>query len=67
MREPALNLLIDKANDKYSLVTATAKRAREIIDGDEPLIKIMNENPVSQATAEIANDLVHITRHQKEE
>lgn len=67
MREPALNLLISKATNKYSLVIAAAKRAREIIDGDDPLIKIDNENPVSIATAEIANDLVHCICHQEEE
>lgn len=67
MREPALNLLISKATNKYSLVIAAAKRAREIIDGDDPLIKIDNENPVSIATAEIANDLVHCICHREEE
>ena len=59
MRYPALNDLIAKANNKYELVLATAKRAREIIDGDEPLVKITIDNPVSIATAEIAEGLVH--------
>ncbi|MDO4287666.1 MAG: DNA-directed RNA polymerase subunit omega [Eubacterium sp.] len=58
MRYPALNDLIAKANNKYELVLATAKRAREIIDGDEPLVKITIDNPVSIATAEIAEGLV---------
>ena len=40
MRYPALNDLISKAENKYSLVLVTAKRAREIVDGDEPLVKI---------------------------
>ncbi len=66
MREPALNLLIGKTTNKYSLVIATAKRAREIIEGDDALIKINNENPVSIATAEIANDLVHCICYQEE-
>jgi DNA-directed RNA polymerase subunit omega len=59
MREPGLNLLISKAGNKYSLVLATAKRAREIIDGDEPLVKIRIDNPITIATNEIADDLVH--------
>ena len=58
MRYPAINDLISKASNKYELVLATAKRAREIIDGDEPLVKITIDNPVSIATAEIAQDLV---------
>ncbi|WKY42993.1 DNA-directed RNA polymerase subunit omega [Eubacteriaceae bacterium ES2] len=59
MREPGLNLLISKAGNKYSLVLAAAKRAREIIEGDEPLVKITIDNPVTIATNEIAHDLVH--------
>ncbi|KNZ40214.1 DNA-directed RNA polymerase subunit omega [Acetobacterium bakii] len=59
MRYPALNDLIAKADNKYSLVLATAKRAREIIDGDEPLVKIKIDNPVTIATNEIAEDMIH--------
>jgi DNA-directed RNA polymerase subunit omega len=59
MRYPALNNLIEKTNNKYSLVLATAKRAREIVDGDEPLVKIKIDNPVTIATNEIAEEMVH--------
>lgn len=59
MRYPALNDLIIKAENKYSLVLATAKRAREIVDGDEPLVKIKIDNPVTIATNEIAEDMIH--------
>lgn len=58
MRYPALNDLIKKADNKYSLVNATAKRAREIVEGDEPLVKIKIDNPVTIATNEIAEDMV---------
>ncbi len=60
MRYPAINDLIEKADNKYALVLATAKRAREIIAGEEPLVKIEIDNPVSIATAEIAEDQVKI-------
>ena len=59
MRYPALNDLISKAENKYSLVLVTAKRAREIVDGDEPLVKIKIDNPVTIATNEIAEDMIH--------
>ena len=59
MRYPALNDLIVKAENKYSLVLATAKRAREIVDGDEPLVKIKIDNPVTIATNEITEDMIH--------
>lgn len=60
MRYPALNDLIAKANNKYELVLATSKRAREIVDGDEPMVKITVDNPISIATAEIAEGYVEL-------
>ena len=60
MRYPALNDLIAKAHNKYELVLATAKRAREIVDGSEPLVKITIDNPISIATAEISENLVEL-------
>ncbi len=59
MRYPALNDLINKAGNKYSLVLATAKRAREIVEGDEPLVKIKIDNPVTIATNEISEAMIH--------
>lgn len=59
MRYPALNDLISKAGNKYSLVLATAKRAREIVEGDEPLVKIKIDNPVTIATNEISEAMIH--------
>jgi len=66
MRYPALNELIIKAENKYSLVLATAKRAREIVDGDEPLVKIKIDNPVTIATNEIAEDMIHCVHKVRE-
>lgn len=60
MRYPALNDLIKRANNKYELVLATAKRAREIIDGKDPLVHVVINNPISIATEEIAEDLVKL-------
>ncbi len=41
-------------NSRYSIVTATAKRARQIIDGDEPLIDTkQGDKPLSTAVAEL--------------
>ena len=53
MRYPALNDLIEKTGNKYSLVLVVSKRARQIVDKnliDETKI----ENPVSIATREVA-------------
>ncbi|AFA48939.1 DNA-directed RNA polymerase omega chain [Acetobacterium woodii DSM 1030] len=69
MRYPALNDLISKAGNKYSLVLATAKRAREIVEGDEPLVKIKIDNPVTIATNEISEAMIHCVHktHQVED
>lgn len=41
-------------NSRYSIVMATAKRAREIIDGSMPLVNIKgNEKPLSVAIDEL--------------
>ena len=36
-------------NSRYSIVLATAKRAREIIAGEEPLVKSDSNKPLSIA------------------
>ena len=41
-------------HSRYSIVMATAKRAREIIDGNMPLVAVKNgEKPLSVAIAEL--------------
>ncbi len=65
LRYPAINDLIDRAENKYELVLATAKRARELVDGSDPLVKVVVDNPVSIATQEIADDEVKIVRFEK--
>ena len=40
-------------NSRYSIVCATAKRAREIIDGDEPLVRERSNKPLSVAVDEL--------------
>ena len=40
-------------NSRYSIVMATAKRAREIISGDEPLVDEKGKKPLSIAVDEL--------------
>ena len=48
-------------NSRYSIVLATAKRARQIIGGDEPVIdNITNQKPLSIAVEEVYNSKVTI-------
>ena len=48
-------------NSRYSIVMATAKRARQIVDGDDPLIHVsQGEKPLSIAVEELNQEKIHI-------
>ncbi len=53
MLTPSINELLDIAGSRYSLVIAASKRARQIIDGAEPLTVADSIKPVSIATQEL--------------
>ena len=58
MVEPTIDKLLTKADSKYSLVCAAAKRAREIVDGAEPLNSGDGKKPVTMALQEIGEDKI---------
>ena len=58
MVEPTIDELLTKADSKYSLVCAAAKRAREIVDGAEPLTSGDAKKPVTIALQEIGEDKI---------
>ena len=47
-------------NSRYSIVMATAKRARQLIDGAEPLVKSESGKPLSTAVKELYSGKVKI-------
>lgn len=48
-------------NSRYSIVLATSKRARQLIDGDEALVKTKpGEKPLSVAIEELNNAKIKI-------
>lgn len=51
--KPTLESLMTKVDSKYTLVTLAAKRARQITDGDEPLVDVDTTKVVSIAMEEI--------------
>ncbi len=51
--KPTLESLMQKVDSKYTLVTLAAKRARELTDGDEPLVETDTKKVVSIAMEEI--------------
>ncbi|MDQ0148889.1 DNA-directed RNA polymerase subunit omega [Eubacterium multiforme] len=53
MINPSVVELLKKVEDRYSLVIVTSKRARQIIGGSEPLIKIDSQKPLTIAINEV--------------
>ena len=47
-------------NSRYSIVMATAKRARQIIAGDEPLVTAKVDKPLSIAVGELNQGKIKI-------
>lgn len=58
MNIPSFNELREITSSRYGLVMLVSKRARKIVDGNEPLIKTKNEKPVSIAIEEIIDGAI---------
>ncbi len=58
--KPTVGELLTKAQNRYELVIATARRARQIAAGDEAKTKVKEESPVTLAANEIAEGKVTI-------
>ena len=58
--KPSVSELLTKANNRYELVIATARRARQIAGGATPLVDTKEESPVTIAAIEIAEGKVCI-------
>ncbi len=55
-------------NSRYSIVMATAKRARQIIGGHEPIVKVKpGEKPLSIAVDELNQVKIKILGEEEEE
>lgn len=54
MINPSLDSLVKKVDSKYTLVVLAAKRAREIMDGQQPLTESKSNKPVTVALEEVA-------------
>lgn len=51
-------------NSRYSIVLATAKRARQIISGSEPLVDVKCNKPLSIAVEELYKGKVKIVNEE---
>lgn len=60
MVKPTVNELLNKVNNRYELVIATSKRARQLAKGEEPLTNKKEASVVTLAAVEIAEGRVYI-------
>lgn len=58
MINPSITELLEKVEDRYSLVIVTSRRARQIIDGSEPLTTNKSKKPLTLAIHEVEEGTV---------
>jgi len=58
LTKPSIEELLPKAENRYVLAMLTAKRARQLVDGAQPMIDEKIDNYVSLAAQEIKEDQV---------
>lgn len=54
-------------NSRYSIVLATAKRARQLIDGSQPLVDGTYPKPLSVAIEELSTSAIKIDSEEEDE
>jgi len=62
MIKPSIDVLVTKVDSKYSLVVATAKRARSIVEGAHIMVTTESTKPVTNALSEIAEGKITYER-----
>ena len=65
--EPTVNELLKHAENRYALVIATSKRARQIIAGEEPLVDGNGKKPLSIAVEELYKSKITIIGDEEED
>ena len=58
--KPTVNDLLNHAENRFALVIATSRRARQIAKGDKALTKVDEESPVTIAANEINEGKIKI-------
>lgn len=58
MINPSIVDLLEKVDNRYSLVIITSKRARQIIDGAETYVSVESNKPLTIAINEVNDSFV---------
>ena len=67
MIEPPINELLTHVDCRYTLAVEAAKRARQLIQGDQPLYDTKESKPLSIAIEEINRGLITYSRNEDDE
>lgn len=62
MIEPGIGILLKKVDTRYTLVCATAKRARQLTEGAQKLTRCKSDKAVTVAINEINENKITYTR-----
>lgn len=62
MVTPSINTLLTKVDSRYSLVVLAAKRARQLLDGEELKVSAKSTKNVTNALDEIAEGKILYAR-----
>lgn len=58
MINPSIVDLLKRVDNRYSLVVITSKRARQLIEGDKPLIDAEKNKPLTVAINEVDSGVI---------
>lgn len=64
MINPSIVKLLNKVDNRYSLVVATSRRARQIIDGFEPSVDKKDRKPLTIAIDEVNEGNIEVLEGQ---
>ena len=67
MVKPTVQELLEHAENRFALVIATSRRARQIASGDKVLTNVKEESPVTLAANEINEGKVQIIKADENE
>ena len=65
--KPTVNELLNYAENRFALVIATSKRARQIANGEKKLTDVDDESPVTLAANEINEGKIEIYEKNEED
>ena len=66
INKPSIEELLSKSINRYDLVSAIAKRARQLQDGSESLIETNEPSKVTIAALEVKDGKVHIIKEKQD-